>query len=200
MNQVSSPRRAGLLALLALSCLLAACAESQPSRFYMLSSLPPAEAGGSTKPLSVGVGPISMPEYLNRPQIVTRDGETKLALAEFDRWGEPLEELFSQVMTANLSALLQTERVYSLPRRRTAGLDYQVEIDVFRFDADQTGLVYLTARWSLYGKGGKKLLKTGTSSLTEQAGRSPEAQALGMSRVVERFSRSIASEIGSRRG
>jgi len=200
MTRITSPRHAGLLAVLALTCILAACAESQPSRFYMLSSPPPAEASGSGKPLSVGVGPISMPEYLNRPQIVTREGETKLALAEFDRWGEPLGELFSQVMAANLSSLLKTERVYSLPRRRTASLDYQVEIDIYRFDADQLGLIYLTARWSLYGKGGKKLLKTGTASLTEQAGRSPDALADGMSRVVERFSRSVASEIGSQRG
>ena len=199
MTQTTRPRHVGLLALLALSCILAACAESQPSRFYMLSSLPPAEATGSGKPLSVGVGPISMPEYLNRPQIVTREGETKLALAEFDRWGEPLGDLFSKVVAANLSSLLQTERVYSLPRRRTASLDYQVEIDIYRFDADQLGLIYLTARWSLYGKGGKKLLKTGTTSLTEQAGRSPDALADGMSRVVERFSRGIASEIGARR-
>ncbi len=199
MTQATRPRHVGLLALLALSCILAACAESQPSRFYMLSSLPPAEASGSGKPLSVGVGPISMPEYLNRQQIVTRETDTKLSLAEFDRWGEPLGDLFSQVMAANLSSLLQTERVYSLPRRRTASLDYQVEIDIHRFDADQLGLIYLTARWSLYGKGGKKLLKTGTTSLTEQAGRSPDALAEGMSRVVERFSRSIASEIGARR-
>ena len=199
MTQTTRPRHLGLLALLALSCILAACAESQPSRFYMLSSLPPAEATGSGKPLSVGVGPISMPEYLNRPQIVTRESDTKLALAEFDRWGEPLGDLFSQVVAANLSALLKTERVYSLPRRRTASLDYQVEIDIYRFDADQLGLIYLTARWSLYGKGGKKLLKTGTTSLTEQAGRSPDALADGMSRVVERFSRGIAGEIGARR-
>ncbi len=199
MTQTTRPRHLGLLALLALSCILAACAESQPSRFYMLSSLPAAEATGSGKPLSVGVGPISMPEYLNRPQIVTRESETKLALAEFDRWGEPLGDLFSQVVAANLSSLLETERVYSLPRRRTASLDYQVEIDIYRFDADQLGLIYLTARWSLYGKGGKKLLKTGTTSLTEQAGRSPDALADGMSRVVERFSRGIASEIGARR-
>ena len=199
MTQTTRPRHLGLLALLALSCILAACAESQPSRFYMLSSLPPAEATGSGKPLSVGVGPISMPEYLNRPQIVTRESETKLALAEFDRWGEPLGDLFSQVVAANLSSLLKTERVYSLPRRRTASLDYQVEIDIYRFDADQLGLIYLTARWSLYGKGGKKLLKTGTTSLTEQAGRSPDALADGMSRVVERFSRGIADEIGARR-
>ncbi len=199
MTQTTRPRHLGLLALLALSCILAACAESQPSRFYMLSSLPPAEASGSGKPLSVGVGPISMPGYLSRPQIVTREGETKLALAEFDRWGEPLGDLFSQVVAANLSSLLKTERVYSLPRRRTASLDYQVEIDIYRFDADQTGLIYLTARWSLYGKGGKKLLKTGTWSLTEQAAPSPDALASGMSRVVERFSRDIASEIGARR-
>ncbi|MDJ0942529.1 MAG: PqiC family protein [Kiloniellales bacterium] len=200
MIQTTSPRHAGLLAVLVLSCILAACAESQPSRFYLLSSLPPAEAGESAKPLSVGVGPISMPEYLNRPQIVTRDSSTKLALAEFDRWGEPLDELFSQAMAANLSALLKTERVYRLPRRRTASLDYQVEIDIFRFDAEATGLVQLTARWSLYGKGGKKLLKTGTANLTEQAGPTPEDLAEGMSRVVERFSRNIAGEIGSRRG
>ena len=199
MNCDISARRFGLLALFGLCWLLSACAESQPSRFYLLSSLPPEETANSSKPLSVGVGPISMPEYLNRPQMVTRDGGTKLALAEFDRWGEPLDELFGRVMSENLSALLGTERVYRLPRRRTGNLSYQVEIDIFRFDADETGLVYLTARWSLYGKGGKKLIKTGKATFTKQGGSSAEDLAQGMSDVVEQFSRRIASEIGTAR-
>ena len=195
-----SARRFGHLALFGVCWLITACAESQPSRFYVLSSLPPEETSNAAKPLSVGVGPISMPEYLNRPQMVTRDGASKLALAEFDRWGEPLNELFGRVMSENLSALLGTERVYQLPRRRTGSLSYQVEIDIFRFDADETGLVYLTARWSLYGKGGKKLIKTGKATFTKQAGRSAEDLAQGMSDVVEQFSRRIASEIGTARG
>ena len=193
-------RRFGLPALFGLCWLLAACAESQPSRFYLLSSLPPEDTADASKPLSVGVGPISMPEYLNRPQMVTRGGGTKLELAEFDRWGEPLDELFGRVMSENLSALLGTERVYRLPRRRTGTLSYQVEIDIFRFDADENGLVYLTARWSLFGKGGRDLIKTGKATFTKQAGPSAENLAEGMSDVVEQFSRRIASEIGTVRG
>ena len=192
-------RRLGeVVGLLTLLFALAACAESQPSRFYLLATLPPAEIGPATstpdKKVSVGIDPITFPEYLNRPQIVTRASPTKLSLAEFDRWGEPLKDLFGRIMARNLSALLATEHVYRLPRRRIPSLDYRVEIDVIRFDAELGGKTVLATRWTVFGEDGKQPLVTRVST-NEHSAADPEdfeTVVAAMSRAVEDLSREIA--------
>ena len=49
---------------------LAGCATTPPSRFYILS---PVTADAATQPAgpatAIGVGPVDLPKYLNRPQI-----------------------------------------------------------------------------------------------------------------------------------
>lgn len=189
------------IGILAVALLLAACAgETTPSRFYLLSSLPPATTETASNPLAVGVGPIALPDYLKRPQMVTRASPTELQLAEFDRWGEPLEKLVARVMVENLSALLATDRVYALPRRRTPDLDRQVEVQVFRFEADAAGTVTLTVRWSIYGRGTDDLLRSGQTTITDRAAAAGDAAAIAtaMSRALESFSRTLAAEIRGR--
>ncbi len=126
----------------------------------------------------------------------------ELSLAEFDRWGEPLASLLGRVTAENLSVLLASERVYQLPRRGGERLDYRVQIDVFRFDADKSGQVFLSARWTLYDTRGQQPLKVGRTTVTEAAGSAGdfEGVAAALSRAVERLSRDIAREIGARRG
>lgn len=82
-----SPTSVALATCLALT----GCADSQPTRFYTLSPL--AAALGSTPPtllpdVTVGVGPVTLPPYLDRPQLVTRAGGNRVVLAEFDSWAE----------------------------------------------------------------------------------------------------------------
>ena len=84
---------------------LEACT-STPSRFYVLSSLSASEtiaATAATQGPVIGVGPITLPKYLDRPQIVTRAGSNQLALAEFDRWAEPLQDNVARVLAENLA-------------------------------------------------------------------------------------------------
>ncbi len=207
MTQNLRYRPLAILLSLGLIGALTACAETQPAQFYVLSSLEASKtvtvpASAKTKPASVGVGPIVLPEYLDRPQIVTRTSPTKLSLAEFDRWGEPLASLLGRVTAENLSVLLASERVYQLPRRGGERLDYRVQIDVFRFDADKSGQVFLSARWTLYDTRGQQPLKVGRTTVTEAAGSAGdfEGVAAALSRAVERLSRDIAREIGARRG
>src|SRR5919109_1073251 len=105
------------------SLLIGGCA-SQPSRFYLLSAPPSAEpvplgtSGGQGA--TIGVGPVTLPRYLDRPQIVTQTSPYELKLAEFDRWAEALDINFSRVLAENLSLLLPTARVVLAPWPRAA--------------------------------------------------------------------------------
>ncbi len=157
------------LAILLLSALMG-CSGSQPTRFYTLSELVSAsEPAREQKAMRLGVGPVHLPAYLDRPQMVTRNGANQMTVADFDQWAEPLETTFQRVLTENLSNWLATDQVVSLPARRDVPLDRQVEIDVTRFDADETGEAVLDARWLIFDGRGDRLLDSGRTITRRQS-------------------------------
>jgi uncharacterized lipoprotein YmbA len=195
----SGRRRLAILAVLAAGLTLAGCADTQPTRFYALSPLE--DAPGGTPPanlpeLTVGVGPVTLPPYLDRPQLVTRSGGNRMVLADFDSWVEPLQGMFARVLGENLALLLGTDDVLMLPQRRDFSLDRQVEVDVTRFDVDNVGNAVLDARWWVYGRNGDKLLRTGRSTITEpSAAGDHTAAAAALSRALGTMSQEIARTI-----
>lgn len=187
------------VALLFVGLLLATqdgCARSKSSRFYLLSAESQAEGVTRQGDLALGIGPIELPEYLDRPQIVTRSGGNRLELAEFDRWAEPLDKNFSRVLADNLSALLSTDRIVHYPWKRTEGIDYQVVVTVTRLDAVMSDSVSLYARWAVLGADGDVLIPTRTSRIDESmSGSNFDALALAASRATDRLSREIATSV-----
>jgi uncharacterized lipoprotein YmbA len=199
----SARTRLVTLAALAAGLALASCADSQPTRYYTLAALPdaPDAALPATPPaLTVGVGPVTLPPYLDRPQLVTRAGSNRVVLADIDSWAEPLDGLFARVLAENLALLLGTDDVLLLPQRRLMSLDYRVEADVTRFDVDASGNAVLDARWWLLGPDGEKLLRSGRSTITEPAevgdyaaGAAALSRALGV--MSEEIAQAIADEV-----
>ncbi len=194
--------RAGGLLVLASCALLAGCAGvTTPTRFYTLSSVvaPPGEAAPAHAPdLALGVGPVTLPEYLNRPQIVTRAGGNRVVLADFDSWIEPLDGLFARTLTENLSLLLGTDEVLQLPERRAMRFDYRVEVDVTRFDIDNSGNAVLDARWRLFRDDQDTLLRGARSTEVEPTTPGDyTADAQALSRALGAMSREIAAAIAT---
>src|SRR5262245_980733 len=150
------------LALLSVVLLvLSGCAKTPPTRFYVLPALTGAEtvalSSGVKPDLTIGVGPVTLPPYLDRPQIVTCASRAKLELGEFDQWAAPLQDRLLRVLAENPSLLLGTDLFLLHPWTRTTDVDYQVTVDVIRFDGGVGGEVVLAARWSLIGADGKEL-------------------------------------------
>ncbi len=162
-----------------------------PSRFYLLAPLEAVvdAAGGP----SLGLGPIRLAQYLDRPQIVTRRSPHRLALAEFDRWGEPLDESISRVLAANLSALLKTSRVQRHPWRNGRGIELQVELDVRRFDGPLRGPVELVVHWRASRRDSQVARISRYSEPLE--GEGYEALAAAMSRALRTLSVDIANAV-----
>ena len=190
-------------ALLALGiCLLVSggCATTEPSRFYTLSPL--AISGTETRAeapghgITIGVGPIKLPEHLDRPQIVTRTSRNELDLAEFDRWAGSLADDFSRVLAENLSILLSTDRVSLYPWRKSVPIEYQVVVDVTRFDGKLGGNAWLIVRWTVFGGRKKKVLFMQKSSISEPSGaQGYEVMVAAQSRALGHLSREIAEAI-----
>ena len=180
---------------------LTGCGTSAPTRFYVLSPMPAAEEGSQVvlgeRCLAIGIGPITLPQYLERPQIVTRLNNNEMKLADFDQWAEPLKDNFTRVMAENLSALLCADAMAIFPWTGSTPVDYQVQVEVIRLDGTLGGEAVMTARWSIMGEDSRKLLYTTTSSyrapLTESDDYTPFVVA--QSRLLERFSQDVAEAI-----
>jgi uncharacterized lipoprotein YmbA len=180
--------------------LLAGCrGTSEKSRFYKLSAI--LSADEATKPAGkgvvIGIGPIKFPDHLDRPEVVTRTSRNALEIGEFDRWAGSLREDFSRVLTENLSILLSTDYVFVFPWGKTIPIDYQVKVEVSRFDGELGKSATLIARWSILQSGEEKALKSvRRSSISKPAeDKSYEAMVAALSRTVEQLSQEIAETI-----
>jgi len=143
------PYVAFILAAALLSLAVGSCSTTPPTRFYVLSAISDQPPSAPGKGPAIGIGPITLPQYLNRPQIVTRVSGNQLAVAEFDQWGGDLNDNMARTLAANLSSLLQTDRVSLFPWKDETPIDDQVTIDVEHFEQDVDGSSLLTAYWSI---------------------------------------------------
>jgi len=180
--------------------LLAGCASTEPSRFYALTPMPGSDAGVLSetlaKDVSIGVGPVRIPDYLDRQQIVTTSRQHKIEMAEFDRWAGSLEDSFVLVLSENLSALLSTDRVFTYPWRGSLLIDYQIEVEVVQFDGELGGDASLIARWTIFDVKEKKVLLVEKSNFIESAGaQGYEALVAAQSRTLGHLSRDIAAAV-----
>lgn len=141
------------------SLLLSGCATSRKADFYQLEETANAALIGVEKGPIIGLGPIHLPEYINRPQIVTRSSKHHLTISEFNRWIEPVNDSISRLLLINLSNNLNSNRVYGVPKSdRQYPLELRVAIDIGRFDGQLGKTVFLESRWSIFDKNDRPLL------------------------------------------
>ena len=176
------------------------CAQSKPTRFYVIHSMLDARSPGQHEgqDFFLAVGPVKIPNYLDRPQMVTRKGQSTLELAEFDNWAEPLDKNLSGAIAANLTVLLNTESIVSFPWPKAAKPKYQIMIEISRMDGTPGGKVVLDARWLILSVEEEKALLTRRSFIeTPFPAADYDGFALAVSTAVETLSREIASALGA---
>jgi uncharacterized lipoprotein YmbA len=172
----------------------------QPSRFYILNTSPSAESpspgvAGETGP-AIGLGPLTLPKYVDRPQIVTRTSPYELHFAEFDRWAEPLEVDVLRAMAEELSRRIPTDRIALFPWPPSTPVDYQVVVDVTEFYVQAEGQSSLVAAWSIFKGEGTAALVSRKSRLRAPAGTQDYgAMVAAMSQTVADLSREIAAAL-----
>jgi uncharacterized lipoprotein YmbA len=141
---------------------------SSPTRYYMLS---PTVAGVAAQHdancVGIGVGPVKVPEYLNRTQIITRSNPNELQLAYFDLWAEPISDAVPRVLAEDISRLLCTREVVLFPWRISHAPDLRVEVEVIKMDGVPGRSADLEAWWSIVGSADKKIRVSKRSTYSE---------------------------------
>ncbi len=188
----------GALSFLIVSAmLLAACGTTPEIHYYLIASRPGA-AGPGAMPAGkvIGLGPVSLPEYLVRPQMVTRTSGSRLQYHDQDRWAEPLSDNVSRVLRENLASLLAIDQILAYPWPRNRLVDWQITLDITRFDADSTGSVSLEGHWSMQKLDGSTLI-TGRQIMlvVPAAGATQDAVAVAHGEALERLAGEIAAAV-----
>ena len=141
------------MGLIAVGCSPFGPGTQRETKFYVLSSLQseevPTQPLGNLSNIAIGVGPVRLPMYLDRSDIVTRGSLNKVELADFSLWAGPLPENFSRVLAENLSVLLSTDKIGVFPFARGEAIDYNVTVYVTRFDGMPGDRAHLRARWAI---------------------------------------------------
>ena len=145
------PLRAALALALLCGCSILE-PRPDPTRFFVLSEAAPAGAAPAADPeLMIALGPVHLPDYLLRPELVRRLGPNQLEPSRADRWGEPIDRALVRVLCLDLAALLPRSTIVAFPAPAGEKAALQIEIDVAGFEADGAGMARLAARWRVRG-------------------------------------------------
>jgi len=182
--------RASLAVVLVAVPWLAACTASAPVRYYQLDPVALQPAAGSGAAAVLVMGPLSVPEYLQRSRMVRRGDGAEVVVDEFHRWAEPLGDAVPRVLAANVDGLADDLVALAFPARGVQA-DYRLTGTLLRFDADTAGTVYLTIQWSVADRDGGVVVSPRTSRYQAEAAPDPGAMAAAMSDLLARLGRDV---------
>lgn len=151
-------------ALVVLILAIAGCISipnSPNPRFYMLKAMDKPGAGQTfSVPAGtiISIGPVDIPEYQNRPQIVTQDKNKMLNVAQFDRWGEQLNIAITRTLIENLTMLLPDANFELFPASFAIPVNYQVIVDIVQLESNLNSEVFFAAQWSIIRDTDRKMM------------------------------------------
>ena len=198
------PYKKGILIFsgLVLLLILVGCGRTAPSRFYTLSpvhsALPTAAPGdmGKTSQTTIGILPVEIPDYLDRPEIVTRKNDGGLSLEEYDRWGGDLRNDIARVLGETLAAQLPRDRVTILTGRRSTPADYNIFVQVRRFEPIAGEKIWLRAQWTVTEISGQTVLLRRDADLYEPIkGQGFPETVAAMSHAVDRLGQEMVAAL-----
>jgi len=173
--------------------LLAGCGTTPPVSYYTLPSDPAPQSATSPREYSVAVGPVTVPDAVDRPQLVLRTSATRVEVVELARWAAPLKHEIPRVVAQHLARLLPGAATATSAERAMNAPDYRVVIDIQRFDSAPNESAAIEAAWTVRGAGGVSRSGRSVATETSAAGHAALVEAHG--RALAAISRDIAAAI-----
>lgn len=189
-------RIALLPAAILMALLAGACTSSPPPRYFRLAALAGPAAAAKPVNTAIVIGPFRLAEYLDRPQLVMRDGQNGVTVAGFERWAEPLDANFQAVVAANVGRLLGSDQVLEFPAQNIVQAGRRVTGRVLQLDVDADGLAVLEVQWGVLDGAGAPSVPGRVSRYEARAdGRDASARVAAMNATVTAFSADVAAAV-----
>jgi len=203
MRRLQHPAGWGLALIvvtgLTVGCLVIGCLGTSPNvRLYTMNPQSDASVAGASDGLAIGVGPIRVPRYLDRPEWVTRPvgSASRLDVDDYRQWAGGFASNVQSVLAQDLAARLGTQRVVAYPATAPFPLDYQVAVDFHAFEAVEGEAVELRASWVIRtGKVGGGAWIGQSTMRRAIADKSPEALVAAHNEALALLADAIAARI-----
>ncbi|MDD2897250.1 MAG: PqiC family protein [Desulfuromonadaceae bacterium] len=187
----------GLLCCFAAAMTLG-CSSSPRVTYYALEATAPIVS----KPISpstahkmmpaVSVETPTVPELVDRPQLVERSHTNQIEIREFHRWAEPLRSSIPRLLADNLARQLESDQVSFYPQNMGTTADYRVFVDFQRFESEGSA-VTVDALWKIR-RTADGVQQTGRTRIKElTGGEGYEALVAAYSRALTAVSSDIAA-------
>jgi uncharacterized lipoprotein YmbA len=174
--------------------LLTACSSGPTRSFYVLKATGPAPARSG---IGLGIGPVSFTPYLvERPNLVFQSSGNRLEFTDDHQWAGDLEGDFTRVLATNLGRRMGTGNLRTYPWQRESDLNYQITVDVVRFQGAGNGESVLEANWRAYRLPGSALIASANTTVRDDLERDGfDELAASQSRLVDKLAAVIAEAL-----
>lgn len=179
-----------------LSGLLTACAATPPTNFYLLEARNTTTVTPNlaiTKKMLIGIGPLSLPALVNRKQIVTRQENNSIEMAEFHQWAEPLTDNVLSVLSKNITAQHPNAIIKAYPWSAYGNMDYHIIIDITRFDSQLGKTANFEASWAIMNEKDHSIIHNGQTNLQQSLhDASYQSVVLALNKLLNDFSEQLS--------
>jgi uncharacterized lipoprotein YmbA len=175
---------------------LAACAGNPPERFYVLAPQGTADHAPPAGPArDVVLIVTSIPDSVDRPQLVRAIGPNEVEVLDLERWGEPVRSGIANALIHDLQRRLPGSRI--APAGSADDHDAPVvAVDIAAMQGSRAGAVHLEARWRVRGAGGATA--SGALAADRQVdGSQPRQIVAAWSSELDEVAQGIARSIGT---
>jgi uncharacterized protein len=125
-----------------------ACARSPHAEFYTLSAEPMDRLVATVVPAAIVIDTVTVPDLVDRPQLVLRVSQSQVRIDEFARWAEPLKNQIAGVLAANLGELFPDAVVFGFPQS-AAKPAVRLSVNVQVFDSSAGEGTLMVALWTI---------------------------------------------------
>lgn len=182
--------------------ILTGCAASQPTRFFVLNALEHSQKESlkscqNDRIFTLGINPINMPRYLDRPQLMTKVNDNEFKLSELNVWAEPLKDTLTRVIAQNLNSVPCAD-ILIMPKALWQQINYRLSAEVIRLDGTLGGQALFDVQWSITEEQTRRVLIAKVSKYREPVlSHDYNALVYAYNRVLDSFSQEIAGSLTS---
>ena len=186
---------------IALVCLvlLSGCIIQKPDTRYYTLAVDNETAGSPHSGLRLGIGPIEIPDLIDRREVVIRQNDNRVEILPFDLWGGSLSEDIRNTLASNIAKHIGTDQLIFYPFHG-AKIDRQIRVTILELSGIPGKEAQLNALWSVEQTGNKAQAKTNRSHYTVALGENQiSAVVAGYSKLLAMLAEDIALHISKRR-
>ncbi|OIO68509.1 MAG: hypothetical protein COW19_01215 [Zetaproteobacteria bacterium CG12_big_fil_rev_8_21_14_0_65_55_1124] len=198
-----------LLSIALILILLMAGCGGRSTAYYVLNSVPAAQkpdVSAEKKPVAgalttVSIRQIDIPQYLDKPRMVSRDAGNRLKIAEYHQWGGQLRDNIARSMADNLADRLGSATVSMAPFPGSVRADIAVLLDIRQFERMPDGYIHMQVQWHVQGRDGAVFSRLEHLKSASRVGEDDYAgMAAAMSGLLGQLSDHLAEVIAGMKG